>query len=73
VKSSSTFSEFQEYSNIFAAGKYRKLFFVVHTPDAKLAEVPQSKENSVQLVLPKRLAEMVVDLGMLNWLLNKIR
>jgi hypothetical protein len=73
VKSSATLRDFQEYSKSFAAGKYRKLFFVVHTPDTKLAETPQSNESPVQLVLPKRLAEMVVDLGILNWLLNKIK
>jgi len=73
VKSSASFRDFQEYSNRFVAGKYRKLFFVVHTPDAQLARTHQQKDSNVQLVLPKRLAEMVVDLGMLNWLLNKIR
>jgi hypothetical protein len=73
VKSSASLRDFQEYSKRFAAGKYRKLFFVVHTPDAQLARTPQQNGSQVQLVLPRRLAEMVVDLGMLNWLLNKIR
>lgn len=73
VKSSATLREFQEYAKKFQSGKYRKLFFVVHTPDKKLIEMSNQKENSVQLVLPGRLAEMVVDLGMVGWLLNKIR
>lgn len=73
VKSSASLRDFQEYSNRFVAGKYRKLFFVVHSPDAQLARTHQQKDSNVQLVLPKLLAEMVVDLGMLNWLLNKIR
>jgi hypothetical protein len=73
VKSVASIHDFQEYSRKFATDKYRKLFFVVHTPDRKLIEMPVQNEDTIQLVLPKRLAEMVVDLGMLGWLLNKIR
>ena len=73
VKSSASLRDFQEYSKNFAAGKYRKLFFVVHSPEPQLARIHQQSGSQVQLVLPRRLAEMVVDLGMLNWLQNKIR
>jgi len=73
VKSSALLRDFQEYAKKFQSEKYRKLFFVVHTPDKKLIEMPNQKDNPVQLVLPGRLAEMVVDLGMVAWLLNKIR
>jgi|LSQX01.1.fsa_nt_gb hypothetical protein len=73
VKSSASFRDFQEYAKKFQSEKYRKLFFVVHTPDKKLIEMPNQTYNPVQLVLPGRLAEMVVDLGMVAWLLNKIR
>lgn len=73
VKSTATSRDFQEYSESFAGGKYRRLFFVVHTPDKKLLEMAQPGGNPVQIVLPRRLAEMVVDLGLLNWLMNKIR
>jgi hypothetical protein len=73
VKAAATRRDLQEYTDTFAGGKYRRLFFVVHTPDEKLADTSQQEDSSVQLVLPKRLAEMVVELGLLNWLLNKIR
>lgn len=73
VKSTATLHDLHEYTEAFGGGKYRKLFFVVHTPDPKLEKAPQPDESPVQLVLPGRLAEMVVDLGLLNWLLNKIR
>jgi len=73
VKSTATSRDLQEYTDTFAGGKYRRLFFVVHTPDKKLAETPQPKDGPVQIILPRRLAEMVVELGLLNWLLNKIR
>lgn len=73
VKSAASFHDFQEYSQNFVTGKYRKLFFVVHTPDKKLSITQQDFESPVQLVLPKRLSEMLVDLGLVNWLMNKIR
>lgn len=73
VKSTANPRDLQEYTETFSGGKYRKLFFVVHTPDKKLAETPQPEDSPVQVILPRRLAEMVVELGLLNWLLNKIR
>jgi len=73
VKSAASFKDFQQYSQNFQTSKYRKLFFVVHTPDKKLSTTHPSIEDVVQLVLPKRLAEMVVDLGLINWLMNKVR
>jgi hypothetical protein len=73
IKSKATIKDFEYYSSNFDKENYRKLFFVVHTPDAELFQYPQSKSDSVQLVLPKQLAEMIVDLGILDWLLNKIK
>jgi hypothetical protein len=73
VKSTATSRDLMKYSDLFGGGKYRKLFFVVHSPDAKLSAMTESDEEAVQLVLPKRLAEMVVSLGLLNWLMDKIR
>ncbi len=73
VKSTATPRDLQEYTDTFAGGKYRRLFFVVHTPDKKLTETPQPEDSPVQIILPRRLSEMVVELGLLNWLLNKIR
>ena len=72
VKSTATLRDLREYSDKFSGGKYRKLYFVVHTPDKKLAEIVQSDDSPVQIILPARLAEMVLELGLLNWLLNKI-
>ena len=73
VKSVATLRDYHECAESFAGGKYRKLFFVVHTPDKKLAEYNAQPSDSVEIIVPKRLAEMVVDLGLLNWLMNKIR
>lgn len=73
VKSKATLREFQEYADNFGGGKYRKLFFIVHTPDQKLAEFTQTDTTRVEILPPKRIAEMVVDLGLVTWLMNKIR
>jgi hypothetical protein len=73
VKSRATLREFQEYSNDFAGGKYRKLFFVVHSPDEKLADLNQTDTSRVEVLVPRRIAQMVVDLGMVTWLMNKIQ
>lgn len=66
VKSTANLRDFREYFGKFVGGRYRKLFFVVHTPDKKLSESTQTNDSPVHLVLPKRLAEMIVDLGLLN-------
>lgn len=73
VKSTATVRDLQEYKNAFAGGKYKKLFFVVHTPDRKLAETSHVDDADVQIVLPRQLAQMVVESGLINWLLNKIK
>ena len=73
VKSAAALRDFRDYCTRFSGGKYRKLFFVVHSPDKKLAEHPQNDIDSVALITPARLAQMVVDLGLVNWLMNKIR
>ncbi|MEE9614761.1 MAG: hypothetical protein V3W31_07395 [Thermodesulfobacteriota bacterium] len=73
VKSAASFRDFLEYAENFVGGKYKKLFFVVHSPDKKLAEYAAQPNSSVEIILPKRLAEMVVDLGLLKWLMNKIQ
>jgi len=72
IKSRATLREFQEYADNFTGGKYRKLFFVVHSPDQKLAKHNQTEANQVEVLGPSKIAEMVVNLGMVTWLTNKI-
>ena len=74
VKSSATFQDFNDYSQNFSSGKYRKLFFVFHTTnDQKLSKFVSKSDSQIQLVLPSKLSEMVVELGLINWLMNKIK
>jgi hypothetical protein len=73
VKSQSTLKEFKEYSKQFSEKVYRKLYFVVHSPDISLAHVDWQEQDNVELLLPKRISEMVIDLGLINWLMKKIK
>jgi hypothetical protein len=71
VKSDATVADFNAYAKRFAPGDFRKLYFVVHNSQDKWTKVPTYE--GVELVLQERLAEMVVDMGLVNWLLKKIR
>ena len=73
VKSRASLKDFSEYARRVTGEDYRKLYFVVHTPDKKLAEAANGCDDKIELILPHRLAEMVVELGLLNWLMNKIQ
>ncbi len=71
VKSRATQAEFSEYCLNFPKRGYRKLYFVVHTVFGTLA--PPDDLDNIELVLPHRLAEMVVDHGLLRWLMRKVQ
>ena len=71
VKSAATVADFAQYRDQFGERGFRKLFFVVHSPTPAL---DQEKGNAtVELVLPGRLAAMVVDAGLVSWILARIR
>lgn len=73
VKSSSTVNEFEEYAHKFSPETFRKLYFVVHSPEAKLADYQGVIDEAVELIFSEQLAQMVVDSGLTDWLLNRIR
>ncbi|MBP7998161.1 MAG: hypothetical protein KA314_02080 [Chloroflexi bacterium] len=74
IKSQATASEFDEYAQNFSHGSFRKLYFVVHSPDKQLTEYQSSQyPDDIELVLPTKLSKMVVDSGLTDWLLKKIR
>jgi hypothetical protein len=73
IKSQATEKDFLKYASSFSAGKYRRLFFVVHTPDEKLVKVPVDDNPDVELILSRRVAEMAVGLGLVDWLMSKIQ
>jgi hypothetical protein len=71
IKSAADTADFARYRDQFEGRGFRKLFFVVHSPTARLAQ--EGSSAAVQLVLPARLAAMVVDAGLVSWVLAKIR
>jgi len=73
VKSEATLDDFDEYARNFSHGSFRKLFFVVHSPKGKLINYRADKYENVELVLPDKLARMVVEFGLTEWLLKKIK
>lgn len=74
VKSRANLIDFIDYANQFSGTYYRKLYFIVHSPEEDLINYQRSSDNkNIELLLPQRLAEMVVDSGLLTWLMNKIK
>lgn len=72
VKSAASLSDFKQYQEQFSPKGFKKLYFVVHSPSKNLVDCkPDSKK--VELVLPERLAQMTVNLGLTDWLSKKIR
>lgn len=71
VKSRSTLDEFLEYAGQFNRDEFRKLFYVVHTPDDALAAYEVPADSGVVLVPPRQLSAMVVDAGLVGWVLEK--
>jgi hypothetical protein len=71
IKAKADAGDFTKYRDQFAGRGFRKLFFVVHSPTASLKT--ELSTASVELILPERLSEMIVDAGLVNWLLTKIR
>ena len=72
IKSSATWQDFQRYSDEFDGQGFRKLYFVVHSPDKQLMAA-ESQRHGVELVLPTRLSQMTVDLGLVGWLMHRIK
>ncbi len=71
IKSRADVVDLREYTAAFSAHGFRRLYFVVHSPTPALRAMSNSDE--VELVLPERLAGMIVDHGLLGWLGDRIR
>jgi hypothetical protein len=71
VKSRADLGEFRKYVEQFDGVGFHGLYFVVHSPETDLAAA--EPPEGVELVLPSRLAELVVDHGLTGWLSDKVR
>jgi len=71
VKVSAGLADLKSYAEDFDGADFHKLFFVVSKPDKTLAVYNNEFEN-VQLLTGLGLAELIIDLGLTNWVLQKI-
>jgi hypothetical protein len=72
IKSKAEVADFERYAAQFGGGEFRRLFFVVHSPSPKL-EALTNDRSDIEIVLPSRLGEMIVDGGLVGWVMNKVR
>ena len=73
IKSAATSGDFKKYAERFTSGEFKKLYFVVHsTDDEKLSEDSKDYKN-VELIFVDDLAKMIVDGGLVDWLMEKIQ
>jgi hypothetical protein len=67
IKSKTTSAELAEYvGKLEELGPYDRMFYVFHSGDA------DTDDERVSVIGPEKLAELVVDAGLVNWLLRKV-
>jgi hypothetical protein len=66
VKSATTQAEFDAYQRDFEQSDSQKMFFAYHTGQVR------SENSGVVLLGPDRLARMVLDAGLVSWLMRKV-
>lgn len=71
VKSKASVRDFERYAEDFSSAGFQRLFFVVHTPSTELCAYASEYEG-VDLVLPERLAALVADGGLVEWVLERV-
>lgn len=72
IKSRADVKDFDEYVAAFSNEGFRRLYFVVHSPTPALVKA-ESPSDEVELMLPDRVAELVIDHGLVGWLLDRVR
>jgi hypothetical protein len=70
VKASAGKKDFLEYAEKFNNKGIHKLFFVTYNPDKSLFNYKNNYDN-VQIIIGLELAELIMDLGLTNWVLDK--
>jgi hypothetical protein len=75
IKTKSSRNEFVEYVeefNLKYSDEFEKFIYIVHTPDKSLVEFENTTEN-VELWKTDKLAKYVLELGLMDWILEKIK
>lgn len=72
VKSGASLTDVKKYQKKLEGRNFEKMFFVVFNPDKTLIDFNQSlNKPNFKVLFRKELAEYIIDLGLLNWLINK--
>jgi hypothetical protein len=66
VKSKTTSSELAEYVAQLEHGPYDRMFYVFHSGEA------ETDDDRVTIVGPEKLADLVLEAGLVNWLIRKV-
>ena len=70
IKSSSNTETFRNYINVFSEyEQYDEMYFVVHTASDELRNV--SDNINIHLMDLDRIADLVINAGLVNWLITK--
>lgn len=70
IKSSSDAEEFKKYIKIFSEyEQYDEMYFVVHTAGDELESI--SNDENIHLMGLNRIADLVINAGLVNWLITK--
>ena len=70
IKSGAKKKDFEIYEEKLGNRGFRKLFFVVFNPDNSIADLKNDRSD-IEILYGKKLAELIFDLGLLGWVLNK--
>ena len=75
VKSQADLATFKNYVDEFKDMQgYYQIYFAVHSPSQdleKYSEIEESETFNVKLLFPHRIAELAVNFGLTNWVLDK--
>ncbi|HKP38428.1 MAG TPA: restriction endonuclease, partial [Pyrinomonadaceae bacterium] len=72
IKSTAGLADFENYQRRFEDMQgYNRLYFVVHTPSDDLVEAEMKSTHEIELLLPAKIAHLVVKYGLADWLSTK--
>jgi len=73
IKSESSFNTYESYVTKFLdnyTDGFDLFFYAVHTPDKKLEDYKESREN-IKLLHIAEIADKAIDAGLISWIMDK--
>jgi len=70
VKTGANLNDFEKYQGEFIGRGFRRLFFVVFNPDKSLFNFI-NESSEIELLYGEKLSTLILNLGLLEWVLNK--